>query len=151
MESNYFCSTVQFCATDTLMEYFPFYAIIILLRDYNLKMKILNQLFCIFKHTAMVAHLHFTHVLNQDLRHEVTNQSLALKAEQLCLSTCSYSVNLSTESCLLYLTMRHAATLVHSAPVRSSGCEKGWQGLKVRRISALTGMSSADTGFKRPR
>ncbi len=71
--------------------------------------------------------------------------------EKVCVSSLSSVVNISSESSLLYLTMRHAATLVHSAAVRSSGCEKGWQGLNDRRISALTGMFSADTGVKRPR
>lgn len=67
------------------------------------------------------------------------------------MTTWSIIVNLNNECCLLYLTIRHAAISVQSAPVRSSGSEKGWQGLKVRRISALTGMFSADTGFRRPR
>lgn len=51
----------------------------------------------------------------------------------------------------IYLTMRHAATPVQSLPVGSSGCEKCWQGLKERNISALADMFSAGTALKRPR
>lgn len=53
---------------------------------------------------------------------------------------------------LFYLTMRHAATSVQSLPVKSSGREKCWQGLKDRRTSVSTGTTlPAATGFKRPR
>lgn len=57
----------------------------------------------------------------------------------------------SRESRLLYLTMRHAATPVHSVPNRSSGCEKCWHGLKDKRTSALAGVLFAGTRIKRPR
>lgn len=53
---------------------------------------------------------------------------------------------------LFYLTMRHAATSVQSLPVKSSGRENCWQGLKDRRTSVSTGTTlPAATGFKRPR
>lgn len=125
------------------MEYFPFYAIIILqFENENIKLVVLYvQTHCNGRTSARYLHL----------RTGLETWSDKPKSSFKGWTALFKYMLIQCESCLLYLTMRHAATLVHSAPVRSSGCEKGWQGLKVRRISALTGMSSADTGFKRPR
>lgn len=71
---------------------------------------------------------------------KVTNKVFSGKAGKISITTQSYIV-ISLHS-LLYLTIRHVVGML--GPIRSSGCEKGRQGLKDRRISAMTGMFPAD-------
>lgn len=126
-------------------------ALLLLQRRGHEDMQIEGNSVAVCLHSCMSAQLYVYTAVCKILTKQICPTMFCFIGKAEKVTTWSHIVNLNNECCLLYLTIRHAAILVQSAPVRSSGSEKGWQGLKVRRISALIGMFSADIGFRRPR